>query len=238
MHLNHRLLFIVLLLAFADSIVARNYVLCIGIQNYPERYNHTYLCARDAKTIKWLYEKNGDSETIILTDQQATKSNIINTMKQLFGKSGQHDAVVMFYSGHGEKGAVCAYDGNLSYYEIAKVFNSTKAGRRIAFINACYSGTMRRKSHYSSLKNKDMVFFLSSRSNETSIEQLNMKNAFFTAYLQQGLRGSADKNRDQVITAKELFDYVSAKVTEISRNQQHPVMWGQFDNNMPIMVWK
>ena len=45
--------------------------------------------------------------------------------------------------------------------------------------------------------------------------------------------------QEQVIrsTAKELFDYVSARVKRLSGNQQHPVMWGRFPNNMPVMRW-
>ena len=81
------------------------------------------------------------------------------------------------------------------------------------------------------------MLFLSSRSNETSIERRDMKNGFFTTYLQKGLRGGADANRDRTITAKELFDYVHKGVTKLSLNKQHPVMWGKFNNNMPVMTW-
>jgi uncharacterized caspase-like protein len=60
---------------------------------------------------------------------------------------------------------------------------------------------------------------------------------FFTYALQHGLRGGADKNRDRIITAKELFDYVSEKVKKNSGNRQHPVMWGKFSDDMPVMKW-
>ena len=56
-------------------------------------------------------------------------------------------------------------------------------------------------------------------------------------YLQKGLRGNADANRDRTITAKELFDFVSEGVIKISNGKQHPVMWGKFPDNMPVMVW-
>ena len=79
------------------------------------------------------------------------------------------------------------------------------------------------------------MLFLSCRSNEKSIETPKMTNGFFTYALQHGLRGGADKNKDRIITAKELFDYVSVK--KESGNRQHPVMWGKFSNNMPVMKW-
>ena len=81
------------------------------------------------------------------------------------------------------------------------------------------------------------MLFLSSRSNETSIARRDMQNGFFTTYLQKGLRGGADVNRDRIITAKELFNYVHENVVKISKGKQHPVMWGKFSDNMPVRVW-
>ena len=64
-----------------------------------------------------------------------------------------------------------------------------------------------------------------------------MQNGYFTTYLQRGLRGGADANRDRIITAKELFNYVHAGVVKLSNNKQHPVMWGKFSDDMPVMIW-
>ena len=58
------------------------------------------------------------------------------------------------------------------------------------------------------------------------------------ACLVRALKGGADVNRDRVITAKELFSAVSKGVKELSDNRQHPVMWGNFPDDMPVMVWK
>ena len=81
------------------------------------------------------------------------------------------------------------------------------------------------------------MLFLSSRSDETSIERRDMQNGFFTTYLQKGLRGAADVNKDRIITARELFNYVQKNVVSISNDRQHPVMWGKFSDNMPVMKW-
>ena len=45
------------------------------------------------------------------------------------------------------------------------------------------------------------------------------------------------ENRDRTITALELYNFVHNGVTEASKNRQHPVMWGKFDNNMTIIKW-
>ena len=51
------------------------------------------------------------------------------------------------------------------------------------------------------------------------------------------LRGGADTNKDRVITAKEIYNFVHQGVVEASGNRQHPVMWGKFDGNMVVMKW-
>lgn len=112
----------------------------------------------------------------------------------------------------------------------------------MVFADACYSGAMRQSKRNAKVKSNvnktsNVMFFFSCRSNELSIETSKMTNGFFTYALQHGLRGGADKNRDRIITAKELFGYVSAKVKQKSANRQHPVMWGNFSDNMPVMRW-
>ena len=87
---------------------------------------------------------------------------------------------------------------------------------------------------------KNGMFFLSSRSTEKSLEtprQTGFKNSLFTVFLERGLRGGADTNKDRVITAKEIYNFVHQGVVEASGNRQHPVMWGKFDGNMVVMKW-
>jgi uncharacterized caspase-like protein len=64
-----------------------------------------------------------------------------------------------------------------------------------------------------------------------------MQNGFFTTYLTKGLQGNADLNNDRVITAREIFSYVSGGVSQLSQGKQHPVMWGNFSDTMPVMKW-
>ena len=109
----------------------------------------------------------------------------------------------------------------------------------MVFADACYSGKMRVSggSAPSAGKEQNVMFFLSSRSNEVSIENPMMKNGYFTAFLERGLRGGADSDRNRVITAKELYNFVSEGVKKISDDRQHPVMWGNFSNYMPVIKW-
>lgn len=236
---RHTLLAISLCLALAYSYQteAKTYIVCIGVQNYPGRVNDLTLPAKDAMAMKQLFERNGNAEVILLTNQNATRANIIKAMRQLFSKATPNDAVAIYFSGHGVKGALTAYDEHLNYKVLRDIFMKTRAGRRFALIDACHSGSMRKNSNNEQLRGKNIMFFLSSRTNETSIEYLTLKNGVFTNYLLKALKGGADANKDRVVSAKELYDFVSNGVIKESKGEQHPVMWGDFSNNMPVLAW-
>jgi uncharacterized caspase-like protein len=228
----------ILLSVVCTHLTAKTYILCVGIQNYPGTENDLFLCAKDARTMQWLFGKNGDAESLLLTNKQATSKNILASFSSLAAKCGPSDALAIFYCGHGTPGALYTYDCELDYRLLWNIFKKSQACHKFAFINACFSGTMRKEYNSDNLNNQDVMFFMSSRSNESSLEITTMKNGLFTAYLQQGLRGAADTDLNRTITARELFNYVSRMVAEKSDNQQHPVMWGKFNDDMPVMVWK
>ena len=133
------------------------------------------------------------------------------------------------------------YDGFLYYSSVLSIMRQSKAQQKMIFVDACFAGKMRntnkRNTNYSK---ENVMFFLSSRSTEKSLEtprQTGFKNSLFTVFLERGLRGGADTNKDRVITAKEIYNFVHQGVVEASGNRQHPVMWGKFDGNMVVMKW-
>ena len=65
-----------------------------------------------------------------------------------------------------------------------------------------------------------------------------MQNGYFTTYLERGMRGGADTNKDKLVTAKEIYVFVSNGVKKISKDHQHPVMWGNFDDNLVMVDWR
>ena len=182
------------------------------------------------------------AKVCLLMNDKAKVATVKKALQKMVSIATADDIVVMFFSGHGVKGGFICYDGFLYYSDIYAAMASCKSNNKMVFADACFSGAMRQgknntNASSNSINNGNVMFFLSCRSNEKSIETPKMTNGFFTYALQHGLRGGADKNLDRIITAKELFDYVSAKVKKESGNRQHPVMWGKFSNNMPVMKW-
>lgn len=238
------LILAIVLLGFAPATAQRKiYLVSVGIADYPGSDMDLTLCANDANTIKWIFQKNNKAETITLTNRKATIQAVKAAMESEFMKATADDAILFFFSGHGAPGSLVCYDGLLDYQVIKKVMARSKAKYKMIFADACYSGKMRRANPNTSytvpddLKKAEVMFFLSSRSNETSIESPSMKNGFFTAFLQRGLRGGADANNDRIVTAREIFEFVSKGVIKLSGDRQHPVMWGKFDNDMPVISW-
>lgn len=240
-----KLLLSALLLTLSFGANARTYLVSVGIADYsgfPTKVNSLRLTTKDAQTIVDLYSKNSSVDYSILLNEKATKDRIVRAIKKVFKRATEDDIVVFFFSGHGYPGGFCAYDGNIGYDEIRKAMSGSKSKNKMMFVDACRSGGMRvddtsAQGAITAAKNANVMLFLSSRNDENSIERRDMQNGFFTTYLQRGLKGNADSNRNRIITAKELFDFVHSGVSSISGGKQHPVMWGNFDDNMVVMKW-
>lgn len=80
------------------------YGLFIGINDYPNPDNRLKGCVNDAIEMqKAMVEKFGfkKADTTLLTDRQATRANIINSIKSYEEKAAVGDMFVVHYSGHG-----------------------------------------------------------------------------------------------------------------------------------------
>jgi len=230
-------LFILLFFASIMSLQAKVYVVSVGIADYPGTKNDLRVSDDDAKTIAKVFNATKDAVVTILVDSIATQAALLSSMHTLFEDAQNADAVILYFSGHGTPGALVCHDGLLTYQHIFKMLKGCKANRKIIIADACYAGKMRTTSQQNANYNsQNVMLFLSSRTNETSRET-QYKNSLFTIFLERGLRGGADKDRNRQITAREIFDFVHDGVTKASGEKQHPVMWGCFDNNMTIIKW-
>ncbi len=222
------------------------YVVAVGVSNY-QNINDLMFPEKDAKVIAELY-KAKTKNVMLITGRYATKSRILKALRDQFSRAKEEDMIVFSFSGHGYQGGICPYDmtmqqsSGITYREIQSILKQSRAKRKIIFADACFSGGLRGKNEQSNSSvtdsNSNVLLFLSSRGGETSIEKAYMANGLFTASLLRALRGGADTNRDRMITAKELFTFVHQGVVEKSDGKQHPVMWGQFDDNWVLMDWR
>lgn len=141
--------------------------------------------------------------------------------------------------------SVNRYYGGLSYAELQVLFRNCRAGKKLVIADACFSGGLKKGNHINtsvqSAKKGDLIFFLSSRPDETSLETAGGHNGLFTTFVLDGLLGRADANCDNVISLGELYNFVYAGVVDYASklpHSQHPVLWGRFNENMPILSIK
>lgn len=222
------------------------YVLSVGISDY--RYIRDLRKAEaDARSIADLYLTH-TKNVRVLTGAQATHDNILAALTAQFAQASEDDIVVFFFSGHGGKGGLCAYDTKsdgtmVTYAEVQQAMRSCKANNKQLFIDACYSGGLRTNSKSAQSTStsvsdtEGVMLFLSSRTDETSQENPWSDNGYFTQYLIKGMKGAADTDKDRIITAKEIFSYVKKNVSERTHKKQNPVMWGKFSDDMHIFNW-
>lgn len=230
------------LLLFTTDLSAKVFLVSVGISDYPGTGNDLKLPVNDAMTMVNVYNKNSNVSYYFLHDAQATKRQVLSALLNVCKYAGLDDIIVFYFSGHGYQGGFCAYDGFLTYGQVRKAMAKSPCRNKIIFADACFSGGMQSSGHsggqaVSAAKKANVMLFLSSRPNEASIENPYMQNGFFTAYLQYGLQGAANVNGDRTVTAREIYDYVHQNVISLSNGRQHPVMWGRFPDNMPVMKW-
>lgn len=234
-----RLVLIVLAAFLAlEASAQKIYLVAAGVSDYPGTDMDLNLPAEDARLINSLYKKNSNATTLLLTNSRATREAVLAAMKQLFHKAAPEDIVVFYFSGHGAPGLFATYGENLTYSDIKDVFSNCRSRHKMIFADACFSGALRQEGGSSSdAGNMELMLFLSSRHDEMSMELKGTANGVFTACLERCLRGAADVDKNRVVTAKELFDAVRAGVIYVTGDMQHPVMWGRFDDDMPVMIW-
>lgn len=225
------------------------YVVSVGIADYKE-INDLRFTERDVDTFNQImYAHHADISTLV--GSEATHANIIKTLRSVFALAKTEDAVVFFFSGHGYEGGFCCYDmkpnssiGGLSYQEMQILFRNCRAGRKMVFADACFSGGLAMQRTQLQVQavsnNNEVMLFLSSQLNETSLELPQGPNGLFTYFLADGLCGKADYDQNHIIDASEIYKYVNSNVSnwaaQITHNQ-HPTIWGNYNKLMPILNW-
>ena len=217
--------------------LSKTYLVSVGVADYPGDNMDLKKSTNDARTVAKIYSSTNTAETVLLLDSNATIEGVMNKVKTVFAKAKVYDTVIFYFSGHGAPGSLVFYDGHLQYNKIFDALKDCKASNKFVIADACFTGKMRKgKARTKKYNPQNIVFFLSSRTDEMSRET-GFSNGLFTMYLERGLRGGADVNKDRTITAKEIYDFVHKGVVEIVDGKQHPVMWGNFNPNTPIIRW-
>ena len=193
----------------------------------------------DITDLAKLYRNRGAS-IFLIRGKSVTKRNVITYLKKQASVCDEDDMLIFAYSGHGWNGGMsCGYDC-ITYYEIISIFNTCKACRKVIFTGACESGGIRDAIKKAKLPSNGQIFALTaSRKNEYSYEQVGARHSYFYGRIINGLKGAADKDENRIVTAKELFEYLSKYVRNDAciDDGEHPTAYGKFNDNLRLISW-
>ena len=194
-----------------------------------------------------------DKQVKVLVDEDATRANILQTLRQVLLKADENDVIVFYFSGHGLDGSFLPqdYDGinnRLLHSEVKQIFEQSRAKHKIMVADACFSGSMLAMKQPFSMQQMQSFYrafddtkggtalFMSSKSQEYSLEDQGLRSGIFSHYLIRGLKGEADVDGNRIVTMREIYDYVYKNVRSYTSNAQTPTISGAFDWQMPTSM--
>lgn len=231
-NMKRKLTALMMAMIMAIEVSARTFVLSVGVSSYQDSENNLSQTTKDAKQFKAVMN-NHTKDITILTSKYANKDNILEKLRAISNRAQNGDKVILFFSGHGYPGGIVAHDKAITYQEINDILSKSSASAKICFVDACHAGSVGNVRDntriYKAPTSGNIIYMMSSRADEYSIEHPWVGHGFFTQALLKGLRGKADANKDKKITVKELFNYVYNDVQHTTANMnasQHPQLIG------------
>lgn len=243
--------------------IPRSYALVIGVGDYknlPPAAKLAY-AERDAESIYsvLISPEGGNFRAENVRKLTGAKATLANMKKELEtwlpGAAKPDDRVLVYFAGHGfvdpksGKAFLAPYDldpNNISgtgygMDQLGKIIGSSvQAKWKVLLTDSCHSGAISPEQgevvNRSLLDlNRSMFSMTASRARERSFESKDWGggHGIFTYYVVRGMEGYADENKDSIVTADELAEYVRRNVREASKGQQNPTVdKGNFDPQM------
>ncbi len=242
--------------------IPRSYALIIGISTYPNlpADKQLHFSDRDAEAIYSILISpeggNFPAENVHkLVGPKATLAAMKHELEEwLPSVSKPDDRVLIYFAGHGfvynGRGWLAPYDFDMrniagtgfSMDELGTDVGSEIHGKwKVLLTDACHSGAITPETDPQTLNrtlgelNPSLFSLTASRDRERSFESADWGggHGIFTYYVVKGLEGLADANRDGIVTADELAEYVHTNVRDVTKGQQNPTSEkGSFDPAM------
>jgi uncharacterized caspase-like protein len=179
-----------------------------------------------------------------LTNETATKDNILDALEWIERETTQRDMVIIFVAGHGindDKGNYyfMAYDSDvnklrrsaLRWIEIKDTISDLPS-KVILMVDTCHSGNIlgqeRRRDITGAIKSiinsgTGSIIMTASTGRGYSIENKSWGHGAFTKALLEGMEDAkADYNNNQSISIKEMDLYVTDRVKVLTKGKQKP----------------
>ncbi len=229
----------------------RLFVLSIGISDYSKPEYQLGLAAKDSRDFVAAVESQkgryySDVIARSITNDQATKPNVMSSLAWLSQSVGPNDVGMLFIAGHGINAPdgqyyFMPYEGDhlklaASSVPEASIRNTlgSMRGKALFFVDTCYAGNalgnfqtasreLARLANNLAAAENGVIVFASSSGRQLSEENDAWGNGAFTKALIEGLGGRADLTRTGRITYKGLDFFISEEVSKLTEGRQTPV---------------
>ncbi|MEI7639200.1 MAG: caspase family protein, partial [Syntrophus sp. (in: bacteria)] len=252
--------------AFKSTMMPKDphlYILAVGIDKYKDASINLAFSAKDARDVasKLLAQSVGiykreNIHPLVLTDNVATKKNILGKIAELAGKMKPTDGLIIFVAGHGvlyqNLYYLIAHDYNgnineeamISSNEIMEMSKKIKSLNQLFIFDTCHAGGVDwivsglYDARMSILARQMGLHIFASASSMQEARDGYKGNGLFTHTLLDGLSNNkkCNKNNDGKITIEELGEYTKLETAEISRKTGHEQvpMIINFGNDYPV----
>ena len=246
------------------------YALIIAVENYNQHKNFkkvTY-ASKDLTDLKKALLGLGihEYEIIPLIDKDATYTAINTELKQLSRRVTKDDRIIIFFAGHGvyveEKNWIVPVDAYINSLKetcisIGSILGHLKKSsckKNLIFLDCCHSGFepgdiirdistdfLADELLYNYRNEEYCCGFASSKSDQKSISNPELKNGVWSHFLIKALTGDAGKIYEQgILFSDRLQSYLNKNVSEFvkmntaDKKDQTPIIFGNQTDKFPI----
>jgi len=220
----------------ASEAYSRRIAVCVGINDYPS-YAPLSCSVNDAVEMSQVFRSYGFDKVLLLTDEEASREDILGALKEVRTDIGENDLFVFFYAGHGWTGADAngnqmgyllpvetraghEADDGVSMAELREAAEAMQNRHSFFIMDSCYSG-------FGISVATDSTDWTSSRSIQMLTAGGALDRAFeadghglFTRYILNYFHRSG--GRDSGVSALKLAAYVRNRVRRETSGWQTP----------------
>jgi hypothetical protein len=230
------------------SYVRQKFALVIGISKFTDKaIEPLEFAAKDANDFAAVlrdprYGRFPPDNVTVLTDEKATRANILNEVQRLILLTREEDLVVVYVSSHGSPeqedqglkgtGYIITHDTQIKnlwveavgYQDFTEKLSRIPARRKVTFLDTCYSGIASRRGGKAmtidgGIDAKTAKMFLSGEGTVVIAssgvnEQSWESETIHNSYFTHFLMAALKQPAPEPLNVKALFDYVSQKVAD------------------------
>jgi len=193
----------------------------VGDRGEPVLHHADDDATRLAQTLRLLGDFPAD-QIVLMTG--ATAPEMRDALIRLNARVREHSngVLVVFYSGHADANALHLAGTRLPRPDLKVLLVGSPAVSRLLIVDACRSGSLieLKGAHpapafavpvFTEPVPEGFAVLTSSAASEDSQESAALASSYFTYYVNSGLLGAADQDRDGAVTLSELYAFASSE---------------------------